>query len=72
MARRSLLEAMILVTRDSGRTILFSSHLLADVERVADRIAILDRSVLNASCSVESFMSRVKRLLLRYAPVEKL
>ena len=66
VARRSLLEAMILVTRDSGRTILFSSHLLNDVERVADRIAILDRSVLRANCSVETFMSRVKRVLLRF------
>src|SRR5688500_14988563 len=66
VARRNLLEAMILVTRDSGRTILFSSHLLNDVERVADRIAILDRSVLRASCSVETFMSRVKRVRLRF------
>src|SRR5439155_3803671 len=55
------------LTRDTGRTILFSSHLLSDVERVADRIAILDRSVLRASCSVETFISRVKRLSLRFA-----
>ena len=46
VARRALLEAMILVTRDAGHTIFFSSHVLDDVERVADHIAILDRSVL--------------------------
>ena len=67
VARRTLLEAMILVTRDSGRTILFSSHLLADVERVADRIAILDRSVMRASCSTDSFLSRIKHYRLRFA-----
>ncbi len=33
---------MLYVTRQPDRTILFSSHLLSDVERVADRIAVLD------------------------------
>ena len=36
-ARRSLLEAMIYFTRSRERTIFFSTHLLDDVERVADR-----------------------------------
>src|SRR4029077_6433827 len=68
VARRSLLESMIYVTRGAGRTIFFSSHLLEDVERVADYLAILDRSVLRACCPVESFRSHVKQFLLRYAP----
>jgi ABC-2 type transport system ATP-binding protein len=68
VARRSLLESMIYVTAGAGRTIFFSSHLLDDVERVADHIAILDRSVLRACCSVETFRSRVRRFVLRYGP----
>ena len=67
VARRSLLESMIYVTRGEGRTIFFSSHLLEDVERVADYMAILDRSVLRACCPVETFRSHVKQFLLRYA-----
>jgi ABC-2 type transport system ATP-binding protein len=67
VARRSLLESMIYVTRGSNRTIFFSSHLLEDVERVADHLAILDRSVLRACCPVETFRSHVKQFLLRYA-----
>jgi ABC-2 type transport system ATP-binding protein len=67
VARRSLLESMIYVTRGAGRTIFFSSHLLEDVERVADYMAILDRSVLRACCPVETFRSHVKQFLLRYA-----
>lgn len=67
VARRTLLEAMILVTRDAGHTIFFSSHVLDDVERVADHIAILDRSVLRVSASVEEFRRRVKRLVLNFA-----
>ena len=38
-ARRSLLEAMIYFTRSRERTIFFSTHLLDDVERVADHVA---------------------------------
>ena len=47
-ARRSLLEAMIYFTRSRERTIFFSTHLLDDVERVADHVAVLDYSILRA------------------------
>lgn len=67
LARRTLLEAMILVTRDAGNTIFFSSHVLDDVERVADHVAILDRSVLRVSASVEEFRRRVRRVVLTFA-----
>lgn len=66
VARRSLLESMIYVTRGNGRTIFFSSHLLEDVERVADYMAILDGSVLRACCPVESFRAHVRQYLLRF------
>ena len=66
VARRTLLEAMILVTRDAGNTILFSSHVLDDVERVADHVAIIDRSVLRVCAPVDLFRSRVKRLTLTF------
>jgi ABC-2 type transport system ATP-binding protein len=69
VARRALLEAMILVTRDAGHTIVFTSHELADVERVADHIAIMDRSVLRVCCPLETFRDRIKRLRLTFAGV---
>ena len=58
VARRTLLEAMILVTRGEGRTIFLSSHVLDDVERVADHVAILDRSVLRMSRSPSRLSAR--------------
>jgi ABC-2 type transport system ATP-binding protein len=65
-ARRSLLEAMIYFTRSRRRTIFFSTHLLDDVERVADHIAVLDYSVLRACCGVETFQGQVRRLVARF------
>jgi ABC-2 type transport system ATP-binding protein len=64
-ARRSLLEAMLYFTRSRERTIFFSSHLLDDVERVADHVAVLDYSVLRACSSVETFRDRVRQLSVR-------
>ncbi|SDT92207.1 ABC-2 type transport system ATP-binding protein [Verrucomicrobium sp. GAS474] len=66
VARRSLLESMLYVTRRSDRTILFSSHLLSDVERVADRIVILDEGTLRANCTVETFRERIRQYALRF------
>jgi ABC-2 type transport system ATP-binding protein len=65
-ARRSLLEAMIYFTRSRERTIFFSTHLLDDVERVADQVAVLDYSVLRVCCSVDTFRERVRRLVVRF------
>jgi ABC-2 type transport system ATP-binding protein len=58
---------MIYFTRSRERTIFFSSHLLDDVERVADHVAVLDYSVLRACCSVETFRDRVHRLGARFS-----
>jgi ABC-2 type transport system ATP-binding protein len=66
VARRALLEAMVYVTRRQDRTIFFSSHLVSDVERVADRIAILDRGQLRACCALEFFRDRIRRLILHF------
>jgi ABC-2 type transport system ATP-binding protein len=73
VARRSLLESMVFATRKSDRTIIFSSHLLADIERMADHIAVLDYSILRAQCSLETFRSCVQQFVLRFdAPPPKL
>jgi ABC-2 type transport system ATP-binding protein len=69
VARRSLVESMIYLTRRSDRTIFFSSHQLEDVERVADCIAILDHSVLRACCSIETFRKSVQQVRLRFGTV---
>ncbi|MCD6050690.1 MAG: ytrB 2 [Verrucomicrobia bacterium] len=66
VARRSLVESMIYLTRRADRTIFFSSHDLADVERVADHIAVMDRSVLRACCPIDTFRTKVQHLRLSF------
>jgi len=66
VARRTLVESMIYLTRRSDRTIFFSSHNLADVERVADYIAVLDHSVLRVCCPLESFRDNVREVRLGF------
>ncbi len=66
VARRSLLESMVYLTRRSDRTIFFSSHQLADVERVADNLAVLDRSVLRACCTLDTFRKNVRKYRLQF------
>jgi ABC-2 type transport system ATP-binding protein len=66
VARHAFLESMVYVTREKRCTIFFSSHLLSDVERVADRIAVLDHNVLKACCSIETFRQQVRQVVLRF------
>jgi ABC-2 type transport system ATP-binding protein len=41
IVRRDILGAIIRTIAEEGRTVLFSSHLLTEVERVSDRIAMI-------------------------------
>jgi len=47
--------------RAAGRTIFFSSHVLSEVERVCDRVAIVRRGRLVALEDVEALLARRKR-----------
>jgi ABC-2 type transport system ATP-binding protein len=47
--------------RLAGRTIFFSSHILSEVERVCDRVAIIRRGELVALEDVASLLARRKR-----------
>jgi len=62
VARRQFLELAIEIIQKQGRTILFCSHILSDVERIADRIGILAAGKLVVDCPLEQLKERVKKL----------
>ena len=62
IARRQFLELAIDVIQRQGRTILFSSHILSDVERIADRIGVIVAGKLVVDCTLDELKSRIKKL----------
>jgi ABC-2 type transport system ATP-binding protein len=62
VARRQFLELAIEVIQKQDRTILFCSHILSDVERIAERIGILAAGKLVVDCPLEQLKERVKKL----------
>ena len=59
--RREFLDALIDLLADTGCTVLFSSHFLTDVERIADRVGILH----DGSLLVDATLDDIKRRVLR-------
>ena len=67
VVRRDFLESLIQIIQRRGRTIFFSSHTLADVERVADRIGILVNGVLRVDCPTEHFKQSIRKVILEFS-----
>ena len=59
--RRELLDALIDLLADTGCAVLFSSHHLQDVERIADRVGILNDGHLIVDATLDDLKSRVVR-----------
>jgi len=64
--RRDFLESMIQIIQRRGRTILFSSHVLGDVERVADRVGVMIDGVLRVDCPAEHFKASVRKVIVEF------
>ena len=64
VARHEVLAELMEVLQDEGRSILFSSHNTADVERISDQITFIDRGRIVDSRDKETFLERWRRLEL--------
>jgi ABC-2 type transport system ATP-binding protein len=59
--RREFLDVLIDLLADTGCTVLFSSHFLADVERIADQVGFLHDGALLVDAPLAELKTRVLR-----------
>ncbi|MHC4214167.1 MAG: ABC transporter ATP-binding protein [Planctomycetota bacterium] len=64
IARKEFLRYVIGILQTKGITVFFSSHLLYEIEPVADHIAILDKGVIIKSGRTFDLRESVKKLVL--------
>lgn len=57
--------AIIRTIAEEGRTVLFSSHLLDEVERVADQVAIIHQGRILLTAPLEELKETHRRLTVR-------
>ncbi len=66
LVRRDILEAVIRTVADEGRTVFFSSHLLEEIERVSDNIAMLHQGKIVLCGSLDEIKSQHRQFTLRF------
>ncbi len=67
---RIQLKTRLNQARDAGKTIFFSSHILADIEEICDRIAILHDAKFQFLGTTSSFKDKYKNIPLEQAFLE--
>lgn len=63
--RRDILSAIIKTVSDEGKTVIFSSHLLEEVERVSDHLMMLDSGKIMLLDSMENVLSSHHRFVIK-------
>lgn len=66
MVRRDILEAVIRTVADEGRTVFFSSHLLEEIERVSDHIAMLHQGRVVLCGPLDEIKAQHRRFTLHF------
>jgi ABC-2 type transport system ATP-binding protein len=67
IVRRDILGAIIRTIADEGRTVLFSSHLLSEVERVSDEVAMIRDGRILFCDSLDRIKESHARVTLQFA-----
>lgn len=65
IARKDFLRLVISLLQSNGTTVFFSSHLLYEIEPVADYVAILKDGVIAKAAMTDELRQSVKKLVLR-------
>jgi ABC-2 type transport system ATP-binding protein len=67
VVRREILSAIVRTVSNEGRTVLFSSHLLDEVERVSDRVAMIDRGRIVLCGPIDDIKASHRRITMQFA-----
>jgi ABC-2 type transport system ATP-binding protein len=67
LARRQFLEQLVKLSTDERRAVIFSSHIVSDIERLANRIWILKEGQLNWQGDLDTLKESIVRLHLHGA-----
>jgi len=62
---RKMMMDLILDLKKKGKTVLFCSHILSDVERICDRVAIMDQGQVKSILTRQDILSREKQVDIR-------
>ncbi len=65
LARRAFLKSLLEIARDEDRTILLSTHITSDVERVASHVAFLHDGRIQWFDELDVTKERIRRLRFR-------
>jgi ABC-2 type transport system ATP-binding protein len=61
LVRREVLDGVLESVSQEGGAVVYASHLVHDVERVADRVIVLDRGSVRLSEELVALKSRIRR-----------
>ncbi len=62
MVREEFLDGILQTATEHERTVLFSSHTLSDVQRMADAVGIINEGRLLVHCEVDALLNSTKRI----------
>jgi len=62
LVRREVLEGVLEAVPSEGGAVVYASHLVHDVERVADHVAVLDRGHLRLHGALEGIKDRIRKV----------
>lgn len=65
VARQHILAAVVRTVADEGRTVVFSSHLLEEVERVADHVAMIHEGRVVLDMTMDEVKARHRKYIVR-------
>ncbi|MDB5338959.1 MAG: ytrB 1, partial [Planctomycetaceae bacterium] len=67
LARREFLKSLLEITQDERHTVLFSTHITSDLERVASHVAVMRNGRIEFFDELDALKDKVKRLRISAA-----